>query len=430
MVLSSPPLDAFRLVPLDFSSRVGKSLLERARRGAGAWTLRAVPRFERLFRLVSPFAPGLAFVGGQLSATPFDPPTPSSVRLSVGATGTSVAAALVSCLGEGLERLSQIERRGDARPKGESAEHWGGIDATIADWLEYSFDDIADPHRRSFDWCAVVEASTGRRSVMPADLCLRRSDGRRRLPLHWPLSIGCAAGATSEQAASRAILELVERDAVALWWKGGRRGRPVAHDGPVARSAARLLGRLRQDQGIRFTHLLDITTDLEIPTLAALSTNPDGYGLAVGFACRSSSTEAARAAILEMAQVETAYALIGAKLAEGGPSALDETDHRQLECGALDAAGCPLCIPTGSPRVSTARSGGNSAAGDLASHLRSKGIEVWLNDLTRRDHGIAVVKAIAPCLQAYPSELRSDRLLSTIAIHGGGDQYCRGIEID
>ena len=63
----------FRLVPLDFSSRTGKSLLERARRVAGEWTIRAVPRFERLFRLVSPFAPGLMFVGGQLSATLFDP---------------------------------------------------------------------------------------------------------------------------------------------------------------------------------------------------------------------------------------------------------------------------------------------------------------------------------------------------------------------
>jgi len=66
----------------------------------------------------------------------------------------------------------------------------------------------------------------------------------------------------------------------------------------------------------------------------------------------------------------------------------------------------------------------------LASHLRSNGIEVWLNDLTRRDHGIAVVQAIAPSLQPYPSYLQSDRLLSTIAIHGGGDQYCAGIEID
>jgi ribosomal protein S12 methylthiotransferase accessory factor YcaO len=66
----------------------------------------------------------------------------------------------------------------------------------------------------------------------------------------------------------------------------------------------------------------------------------------------------------------------------------------------------------------------------LASHLRSKGIEIWLNDLTRRDHGVAVVKAIAPRLQPFPSDLRSDRLLSTIAIHGGGDQYCAGIELD
>lgn len=429
MVRSSRSLQ-FRLVPLDFSSRTEKSLLERARRVAGEWTIRAVPRFERLFRLVSPFAPGLAFVGGQLSATPFDPATPSSVRLSVGGTATSVAAALVSCLGEGLERLSQIERRGDAAPYRPAAKDRVGIDATFVDWLNHSFGDIAASDRGLLDWRTVVEASTGRRSVVPADLCLRRSEGRRHLPLHWPLSIGCAAGATSDQAASRAILELVERDAVALWWRGGRRGRPVAPDGPVARSSARLLGRLRRGQGGRSTRLLDITTELEIPALAALSTDRDGRGLAVGFACRLSAVEAARAAILEMAQVEMAFALIGVKLAEGGPAALDETDHRHLQRGAFDAAGSPLCIPTGRPRAWKAKSVGHGVARDLASHLLSKGVDVWLNDLTRRDHGVAVVQAIAPRLQPYPSDLRSDRLLSTIAIHGGGDQYCAGIEID
>jgi ribosomal protein S12 methylthiotransferase accessory factor len=429
MVRSSRSLQ-FRLVPLDFSSRTGKSLLERARRVAGEWTIRAAPRFERLFRLVSPFAPGLAFVGGQLSATPFDPATPSSVRLSVGGTATSVASALVSCLGEGLERLSQMERRGDAAPYRPAAKDRVGIDATIADWLNRSFGDIAASDLRSLDWRTVVEASTGRRSIVPADLCLRRSEGRRRLPLHWPLSIGCAAGATSDRAASRAVLELVERDAVALWWRGGRRGRPVAPDGPVARSSARLLGKLRRGQGGRSTRLLDITTELEIPALAALSTDPDGRGLAVGFACRLSAVEAARAAILEMAQVETAFALIGAKLAEGGPAALDEIDRRHLRRGEFDAAGSLLCIPDGTPRPWTGKPVGGGTARDLTSHLQSKGVEIWLNDLTRRDYGIAVVQAIVPRLQPYPSDLRSDRLLSTIAIHGGGDQYCAGIEID
>ena len=61
---------------------------------------------------------------------------------------TSVAAALVSCLGEGLERLSQIERRGDAAPYRPAAKDRVGIDATIADWLSRSFGDIAVSDRR------------------------------------------------------------------------------------------------------------------------------------------------------------------------------------------------------------------------------------------------------------------------------------------
>lgn len=44
-----------------------------------------------------------------------------------------MSAALVSCLGEGLERVSQIERQGDAAPYRPAAKDRVGIDATIAE---------------------------------------------------------------------------------------------------------------------------------------------------------------------------------------------------------------------------------------------------------------------------------------------------------
>lgn len=109
------------------------------------------------------------------------------------------------------------------------------------------------------------------------------------------LSTGCAAGPSFEAAAARALLELVERDAASLWWIGGRRARPVAAAGAANVEAVRLLASLREWSKERTTWLLDITTDIEIPTLAAVSVDADGRGLACGLAARPTFEQAAPA---------------------------------------------------------------------------------------------------------------------------------------
>jgi YcaO cyclodehydratase, ATP-ad Mg2+-binding len=58
------------------------------------------------------------------------------------------------------------------------------------------------------------------------------------------LSTGCAAGVTVAAATLRALLELIERDAVALWWRGGRRGRAIGSDDEAGRAAAELLAQV------------------------------------------------------------------------------------------------------------------------------------------------------------------------------------------
>ena len=70
------------------------------------------------------------------------------------------------------------------------------------------------------------------------------------------LSSGCAAGPTEDAAALRAMLELIERDAAALWWRGGRRGRAIASDSDTGRAAETLLRQLRPGRQDRHGWLL------------------------------------------------------------------------------------------------------------------------------------------------------------------------------
>lgn len=425
---SKPPL--LRLAPLDFSSDHSRQLAETARRAAGDWIVPAIGRFERLFLLQSALAPGLAFVGAQGAASLFDPLRPSTTRFSAGGTGTSPANALVSCMGEGLEFLSQVERGDDVDRAAHLDAVKSRLDPDIAGWLADCHPALADADGPIVDWLSAKDAATGQATLVPADLCLRRSEGRRRLPLLGPLSSGCAAGVSTERAAIRAILELVERDAVALWWAGGQPGRPVRPDGPIVDRAAALLATLRAGQTGRTTWLLDITSDLGIPVLAALSADGSGRQLACGFGARISAAEAAQAAILEMTQVEAAFALVEAKLNEGGPAALDDMDRRHLRRGALQIETCSLLHPAGTPIAGLEEEPWSDDTLDgLIRRLSEHGTRVWLVDLTRGDYGVAVIRALAPALQPFPSSHRSARLLSMVAKYGGGAQYGDGIDI-
>lgn len=425
-----PRASRLQLMPLDLDSDRGREVGEAARRSAGDWIIAASRRFERVFVLHSPSAPGLSFVGAQATVYPFDVVPPSPFRLSAGGTGLSLAEALTSCLGEGLEFLSQLEREGDVTHTGTADDVRGLLDPGLAAWLADYQPDLRPTSGRSVDWLLATNVDGSRNTLVPADVCLRRSDTRRALPLLGPLSTGCAVGRSREQAAARAILELVERDAVALWWRGGRRGRPVSPSGAIASEAAELLSTLRAGRAGRVAWLLDITTEFRIPTLAALSADGGGRQLACGFAARATAREATRAAILEMTQVETAFALVESKLAEGGPAALNEVDRRHLRRGVLDVSACSLLHPDGLPADwPEDEPHGGSVLESLLQRLQAHRSDTWLTDLTRADLGVSAIRAFIPALQLFPSSYRSSRLLSEVAVSGGANQYAEGVEI-
>jgi ribosomal protein S12 methylthiotransferase accessory factor len=190
--------------------------------------------------------------------------------------------------------------------------------------------------------------------------------------------------------------------------------------------------RLREDSDVRTSWLLDITSDLDIPVVVALSVNGNGRGLACGMAARLSMEQAAQSAILEMCMMELAPLFVDLKEAQRGVEALNETDLRhRRRTREIPAEDCLLLHPAGVPRRSSDRQQSSAAIdfAELSATLLKGGIEAALVDLTRPEPGIPVVSAIAPKLQPFPGDMATERLRRAVAIHGGGEQWTGGVPL-
>jgi ribosomal protein S12 methylthiotransferase accessory factor len=260
----------------------------------------------------------------------------------------------------------------------------------------------------------------------PLDLCYRRRASEQDFIPPLKLSSGCAAGVSVEAATLRALLELIERDAAALWWRGGRRARPIVPHSEAAAAAAQLLAQLRQGKTGRNTWLLDITTDVDIPVVVALSGRADGFGFAYGFGARLTLAEAARSAIFELSQVELGKHVIAAKRHESGDGALNENDRKQWRRGTLfDTKACRLLQPE-SAAGEFPESSSDVALSSLQQaleRLEARGIAAYRIDLTRPTFGIPVVRVLAPALQLEPCQIVGPRLARMIEQTGGGAMH-------
>jgi ribosomal protein S12 methylthiotransferase accessory factor len=389
--------------------------------------LRAAALFRRLFRWPVPDAPGLMFFGAEADPASLGP---HNSGLSVGGfagSGLDPRQAFESCVGEGIEYLSQFAQPDDPMGFGGIGEFGQMLDPAARGFIEAVFSACGVPVDRAVNWVPVWRLTDGAACWFPADLCLRRAASDFVPPMK--LSTGCAAGVTRQAATLHAMLELIERDAVALWWHGGRRGRAIVPGSEPGQAAATLLAEVRRGPVGRRTVLLDITTDLGVPVVAAFSTRVDGYGFALGLGARTTATEAVRAAIFEMCQSELSLHVIEAKRRESGDAALNASDLRQsARATLLDPSTCLLLQPLdGVPVAHVALSG--DPIDSITQLLAERGIVAYSRDLTRPRFGVPVVRVITPGLQLEPCEITGERLARVIAETGGGRQYSGGIAL-
>lgn len=205
-------------------------------------------------------------------------------------------------------------------------------------------------------------------------------------------STGCAVGVDRDNAMAAALCECIERDAVALWWHGGW---PAA-DLPlevIDTRQPRLFWWLHQRA--RRTLLLDITSDIGVPVVAAVSSDPTGHMVATGTAARPRLADAALAAVTEMVQTE-----VGMELATeaGDPEVLAWTDHASTRDQ-------PQFRAAGPAREHAAA----MEPGAVLSRLSALGHPALGVDLTLPDDPLPSVRVLVPGLCAMQGRIATPR---------------------
>jgi ribosomal protein S12 methylthiotransferase accessory factor YcaO len=201
-------------------------------------------------------------------------------------------------------------------------------------------------------------------------------------------SSGCAVGHTRLEATEIALWECIERDALALWWHGGLPGRAMPLD-TIDRLQPRLMWWLERRD--RVTCLLDLTTDIGLPVVAAVSSDPDGRHVALGSAARPGNADAALAALTEMVQTEVAM-----------------EEARQVEDPELrlwDAEASTALQPQFRP-VAGARP---PPPGDLLQRLADLGLAALAVDLTLPDDPLPSMRVLVPGLAAMGGGIDTPR---------------------
>ena len=397
----------------------------------GAHLLMAASHFARVFELAAPDAPGLVSFGAQFDPVIADPMHVGSPLVGVSGVGLSLQEAFQGCIGEGIEYLSQLQTGSDVLLK-------PGVDTWASKLGPMALEFVAALSERrirpdtALSWHRAARLGDGGEVLLPADVCLRRPQAQREFPPPFPLSIGSAAGPSRDAAVLHALLELIERDAASLWWRGGRLGRSIAPQHEASIVAEDLLRQLRPvTTARRRTWLLDITTDIGVPCVAAVSCRLDGAGFAFGLAARPRLAAAARSAIVELCQGELADAVVATKRSERGDAALNAQDRNHLQRAMINADRCALLQPA-SERATHLPIDATEAGVIIeliVERLEKLGIETFCLDLTRARFAVPVVRVIAPGLQLEPSEIVTTRLTDTIARTGGGATYTGGIAL-
>jgi len=219
-------------------------------------------------------------------------------------------------------------------------------------------------------------------------------------------SNGCAAGNTVEEAIVQGFLELVERDAYAIWWYN-RLQRPQLDLSQFNDSYVRDLQSGLAETGRRLW-VLDVTNDLEIPSYVAIAHWTDNGQDNVEFG--SGSHFDPRIAVLRALTEVNQFLSIGLMDgARGDQSTLDGTTPLRLREHAY-----LLPLETPAVRLSAgAKFGALNSREQAAACIRiaeQQGLDFLVLNQTRPDIEVPVVRVIVPGMRHFYRRFAPGRL--------------------
>lgn len=346
--------------------------------------------------------------------------------------GMTDIQARASCLGEAMERYlcgftgREPRRRATWGELGQAAPHpssylnysdrqidgrvaWNAAHGDGFNWIAERFDET-----RRIDWTPAWSLAHGAVRWLPTRYCyFGYVDPEAATPDEQNLfcradSNGCASGGTREEAILQGFLELVERDACALWWYNRLR-RPAfdldALDDPFVRRV-----RAHHRRQGRDLQVLDLTNDLGVPVAIAVSHLLAGGGsilfglgahLDVGIAIGRALAELNQMAVLESGVADLA----------GKPGADDEmlgwlrnhtvqTEPYVVPDGRVDAARYPV------PRIADL----GQAVEHCVRTVADRGFDMIVRDCSRPEIDFATVRVVVPGLRHFWARFGPGRL--------------------
>ncbi|MBV9209752.1 MAG: TOMM precursor leader peptide-binding protein, partial [Acidobacteria bacterium] len=351
----------------------------------------------------------------------------STLRSRTAGKGITDVQAKVSAIGEAIERYSGTYRGDEARVNG-SFKSLGGQainPETILLFSERQYRErekwlaLNSPFMRvplpfeedaELEWAPVWSLTRKEIRYLPMELCYYSYPVRNEKHFCLPDSNGAAAGNTPEEAMLQGFMELVERDAVCLWWYNRVR-RPAidleSFDEPYIQNLKAFHKSANRDLWV-----LDLTTDLGIPAMVAISRRNDKPMEDIVFApaAHFDPDIAVLRALTEMNQLVTAVMDVDKE----GYTFDDEISVNWWKTATLKNQ--PHFVPLDSRqtrRQDFEANWSDDFQGDLLrcqSLVEKLGLEMLVHDQTRPDIGLPVLKIIVPGLRHFWARFAPGRL--------------------
>lgn len=349
----------------------------------------------------------------------------NTLRSLSGGKGKSDIQAKASALGESIERYSGVFQGDEARIRaklkdlGAAAIHpnacmryserqfanrdqWNQM-GDLFNWVPVPFDEDQE-----IEWSPVWSLTHNVVRYVPTAYCYYGYQGGN-CAFTQADSNGCAAGNSKEEAILQGFMELVERDSVALWWYNRLKQPGVeldSFDEPYVQ-ALQTFYRARQ----RDLWVLDISSDLDIPTFAAISRRNDREpeNIVFGFGTHFDPHIALLRALTEHNQLFNVYG----QMPTSSPQTSPAIDWYQT----ATIANQPYLTPDETVSLKTESDYPQTWSNDLYPDIRrcvqlasEKGLETLVLDQTRPDTGLHVVKVFVPGLYHFWARFAPGRL--------------------
>jgi len=351
-----------------------------------------------------------------------------SFYMASGGKGLTQEMADLAAMCEAIERYAGIAQGYEPSILGTGTSVEGAIDPRSCTlWSESQYEHRSETNERhdhlqripapitadtELHWSPVHSLMDGSRRYLPTAYCYYGGGSLQDWSHLYSDSNGIAAGSDHVEATYHGLLELHERDAVAIWWYN-RIQRPqvdlTTFDDPVIDAVVDFFHHSGRDLWV-----LDISNDLQVPVFVAISAQraAPSEDVLYGFGAHLCAELGIRAALMELTQTL--------------PCVLDKhedgtTAYRPInrDCmtwwkeASLDSE--PYLVPLAGVKITkrdydqpkrTMREGLQA----MLDTLREHDLEAFLLDQSRPDIELAVCKVIVPGLRHFWMRFAPGRL--------------------